>query len=85
LRRNCFLKDIIEGNVKGRIEVRGGGRAIGRKQLLDVFKRKRGYCKLIYETLDGSVWRAGFATACEPVVRQTTVLMNEGSFEALRA
>ena len=45
LRRNCFIKEVIEGNIEGRIEVTGW-RAIGRKQLLDDFKGKRGYCKL---------------------------------------
>jgi hypothetical protein len=41
LRRNCFLKYVIEGNIVGRIEmtVRRVGR---RKQLLDDLKEKRG-------------------------------------------
>jgi hypothetical protein len=40
LRRNCLLKEVIEGKIKGRIEVtRRRGRR--RKQLLDDFKKKK--------------------------------------------
>jgi hypothetical protein len=50
LRKNCFLKHVIEGKIEGRIEVteRGGRR---RKQLLDDLKEKRGYWKLKEEAL----------------------------------
>jgi hypothetical protein len=42
LRRNCFLNHIIEGKIKGGIEVTGrqGGR---RKHPLDDLKGRRGY------------------------------------------
>jgi hypothetical protein len=41
LRRNCLLKQVIEGKIKGRIEVtRRRGRR--RKQLLNGLKEKRG-------------------------------------------
>jgi hypothetical protein len=42
-RRNCLLKDVIEGNIEERTEVtRGrGGR---RKQLLNYMKEKTRYC-----------------------------------------
>jgi hypothetical protein len=52
--RNCFLKHIIEGNIKERMKVmgRGGG---GRKQLLDDLKEKREYWKLKEEALAHSV------------------------------
>jgi hypothetical protein len=40
-RRNCLLKHVIEGKIKGRIEVKGRrGRRC--KQLLDDRKEKRG-------------------------------------------
>ena len=43
LRRNCLLKQIIEGKIKGQIEVtRRRGRR--RKNLLDDLKDRRGYC-----------------------------------------
>ena len=42
LRRNCLLKQVIEGKIKGEIEVkRRQGRR--RKKLLDDFKDRRGY------------------------------------------
>jgi hypothetical protein len=42
-----------------------------RKQLLDDRKEKRGYCKLIEEELDRTVWRTGFGGRCGPVIRLT--------------
>ena len=43
LRRNCLLKQVIEGKIKGQIQVtRRQGRR--RKQLLDDIKDRRGYC-----------------------------------------
>jgi hypothetical protein len=50
LRRNCLLHRIIEGKVKGGIEVRRRGRR--RRKLLDDFKERRGYCHLKEEALD---------------------------------
>ena len=45
LRRNCLLKQVIEGKIKGGIEVtkRRGRRC---KKLLDDLKDRRGYCHL---------------------------------------
>jgi hypothetical protein len=40
LRRNCLLKHVIGGKLKGRIE-KTGGRERRRKQLLDDLKEKR--------------------------------------------
>jgi hypothetical protein len=51
LRRNCFLKHVIEGMVEGEIEVTER-QAIRRKQLLDNLQRTRGYCKLKDKVLD---------------------------------
>ena len=45
LRRNCLLKHVIEGKIKGQIEVtRRRGRR--RKKLSDDLKDRRGYCQL---------------------------------------
>ena len=51
LRRNCLLKQVIEGKIKGKIEVtkRQGRR---RKKLLDDLTDRRGYCHLKEEALD---------------------------------
>jgi hypothetical protein len=40
LRRNCFLKHVIEGKLEGRIEMTGR-RGRRRKQLLDDLKKKK--------------------------------------------
>ena len=54
LRRNCLLKQVIEGKIKGQIEVtkRRGRR---RKKLLDDLKDGRGYCQLKEGALDRTV------------------------------
>jgi len=67
LRRNCLLQQVIEGKIKGQIEVRrrGGKR---RKKLLDDLKGRRGYCQLKTETLDRSMWRNRFGRGFGPVV-----------------
>jgi hypothetical protein len=41
LRRNCFLKRVIEGRIKGEIELTGR-RGRRRRKLLDDFKERRG-------------------------------------------
>ena len=73
LRRNCLVKQIIEGKIKGQIEVtRRQGRR--RKKLLDDLKDRRGYCQLKEETLDRTMWRNRFGRGfgLGPVVWQTT-------------
>jgi hypothetical protein len=50
LRRNCLLKQVIEGKIKGQIETRSRGRRL--KKLLDDLKNRRGYCELKEEALD---------------------------------
>ena len=47
LRRNCLLKQVFEGKIKGEIEV-----TRRRKKLLDVLKDRRGYSHLKEEALD---------------------------------
>ena len=67
LRRNCLLKQVIEGKIKGQIEVtRRQGRR--RMKLLDDLKDRRGYCELKEEAVDRTVWRNRFARGFGPVV-----------------
>jgi hypothetical protein len=71
LRRNCLLKQVIEGKIKGEIEVtRRRGRR--HKKLLDDLKGRRGYSHLKEEALDRTMWRNHFAGGFGPVVRQNT-------------
>ena len=59
LRRNCLLKQVIEGKIKGEIEVtsRQGRR---RKKLLDDLKDRRRYSHLKEEAVDRNMWRDRF-------------------------
>jgi hypothetical protein len=67
LRRNCLLKEVIEGKIKGRIEVtRRRGRR--RMQLLDDLGDRRGYSNLKEEALDCIKWRNRFGRGSGPVV-----------------
>ena len=59
LRRNCLLKQVIDGKIKGEMEVkRRRGRR--RKKLLDDLKDRSGYSHLKEEALDCTVWRNRF-------------------------
>jgi hypothetical protein len=71
LRRNCLLQRVIEGKIKGGIEVRGR-RGRRRKKLLDDLKERRGYCHLKEESLDRTKRRVRFGRDFGPIVRQTT-------------
>jgi hypothetical protein len=51
LSRNSLLENVIEGKIKGRIEVTGR-RGKRRKKPLKDLKKKTGYCKLKEEALD---------------------------------
>ena len=64
LRINCFLQRVVEGRIKGRIEVTGR-RGRRRRQLLDDLKERRGYSHLKEAALDRSMWRCRFG----PVIR----------------
>jgi hypothetical protein len=79
LHRNCVLQQVIEGKIKGEIEVIGLRGRIRRK-LLDELKEMRGYSHLKEEALDRTMWRAGFGRGFGPVVRQTAKLMMSGVF-----
>ena len=67
LRINCLLQQVIEGKIKGQIEVtRRRGRR--RKKLLDNLKDRRGYCQMKEEALDRTVWRSRFGRGFGSVV-----------------
>ena len=72
LRRNCLLKQVIEGKIKGEMEV-----ARRRKKLLDDLKDRRGYSHLKEEALNRAIWRHRFGGGFGHVVRQITEWMNE--------
>ena len=59
LHRNCLLQRVIEGKIKGRIEVTGR-RERRRRKLMDDLKERRGYSHLKEEALDRTMWRAHF-------------------------
>ena len=67
LRRNCLLKQVIEGKIKGQIEVTRRRRR-RRKKLLEDLKDRRGYCQLKEEALDCIMWRNRFGRGCGPVI-----------------
>jgi hypothetical protein len=67
--RNCLLKHVFGGTIKGSIEVTGRGRR-RRKQLLDDLKGTRGYCKLKEEALDLILSGTRFGRVCGLLVRQ---------------
>ena len=68
---NCHLKQVIEGKIKGEVEVtRRRGRR--RKKLLDDLKDRRGYSHLNEEALNRTILRHRFGGGFGPVVRQNT-------------
>jgi hypothetical protein len=73
LRRNFLQQRVIEGKIKGRIEVTGRRGRI-RKKLLDDLKERRGHTHLKEDALDHTMWRARFGRGLGPVVR---LLMDE--------
>jgi hypothetical protein len=69
LRRNCLLKQVIEGKIEGEIEVteREGRRS---KHLLDdLQKTTEWYWKLKQAAPDRNLWKTRFGRGYEPVVR----------------
>jgi hypothetical protein len=71
LRRNCLIKQVIEGKINSGIEVTGR-RGRRRSKLLDDLKDRRGYSHLKEESLDRTMWRNHFGGGFGPVVRQST-------------
>jgi hypothetical protein len=71
MRRSCLQRQVIEGKIKGGIEVTGS-RGRRHRKLLDDLKERRGYSYMKEEALDRIMWRACFGRGFGPVVRQTT-------------
>ena len=69
--RNCIGKLIVDGKIKGRIEV-SGRQGRRRKQLFDDLKETRGCWKLKEGALRRTEWRTCFGRGYGPVARQTT-------------
>ena len=68
LRRNCLLKQVIEGKIKEEMDVaRRRGRR--RKKLLDDLKDRRVYSHLKEEVLDRTMWRHHFGGSFVSIVR----------------
>jgi hypothetical protein len=67
--------------MEGRIEMARRRTRRG-KQLLDDLKETRGYWKLKEKALYLTPWRTRFGRGYEPVVRQTTDLMNSVKIQA---
>jgi len=59
LRRNCLLQRVIEGKIKGGIEV-AGRRGRRRRKLLHDLKERRGYSHLKEDALDSPCVEASF-------------------------
>jgi len=67
LRRNCLLKQVIEGKIKEEMEVPRRC-----KKLLDDLKDRREYSHLKEEAHDRTIWRHRFGGGFGPVIRQNT-------------
>jgi len=71
LRRNCLLQRVIEGKIKGDVEVTGR-RGRKRRKLLDDLKERRGYCHLKEEAPDRTVSRVRFGDRSDRKTRKKT-------------
>jgi hypothetical protein len=71
LHRNCLLQRVLEGKIKGEMEVtRRRGRR--REKLLYELKVRRGYSYFKEEALNRAVWRNRFGRGIGPAIRQST-------------
>ena len=70
LRRNCLIRQAIEGKIKGEMDVTIR-RDRRHKKLLDDLKEGKGYFNLREDVLNRSMWRNRFGGAIGPVIRQT--------------
>jgi hypothetical protein len=70
LRRNCLLRQVIKGKIKGGIEVIYRQERRCRK-IVDDLKERRGYSHLKEEALDRTMWRGRVGQSFGLVVRQT--------------
>ena len=71
LHRNCLLEQVMEGKIKGEMEVTRRRRR-RRKKLLDDLKDGRGYSHLKEEALDRTLWMNRFTGGFGTVVKQNT-------------
>jgi len=71
LRRNCLLQKVIEGKIKGGIEVTEK-RGRRRRKLLDDLKERRGYSHLKEEAVDRTMWRVRFGDRSDRKTRKKT-------------
>jgi len=69
LRRNCLLKQVIEGKIKEEMEL-ARRRRRRRKKLLDDLKDRRGHSHLTEEALDRTMWKHRFGGGFGPIVRE---------------
>jgi hypothetical protein len=65
---HILRRQVIEGKIKGGMEVTGR-RGRRRRKLLNDLKERRGYSHLKEEALDRTMWRARFWRGFGPVVR----------------
>jgi hypothetical protein len=73
LRRNCLLRRVTEGKIKGGIKVTGKQRRRRRRwKLLYDLKERRGYSHLKEEALVNTMWTAHFERGFGSVIRNTT-------------
>ena len=70
LHRNCLIRQVIEGKIKGEMEVTRRGRR--RKNSLDDLREGRGFSHLKEEALNYIIWSNHFGGGTGPVIRQTT-------------
>jgi hypothetical protein len=70
LSSNCLLQQVIEGKIKGGMEMKGR-RGRRRRKLLDDLRETRGYSHLKEGAVDRNMLRARFGRGFGPVVRQT--------------
>ena len=70
LRRNCLIRQVTEGKIKGEAEVtRRRGRR--HKKLPDDLREGRGYSHLKEKALNCTMWGDRFGGGIGPVIRQT--------------
>jgi len=71
LRRNGLLKQVIEGQIEGKLEVAEGWERRSKQLLGDLEKRTK-YCNLKKEALDRPLWRTCCGRGYGPIIRQLT-------------
>ena len=69
--RNCLLKQVMDGKIKGEMKVTRRQRR-RYKKLLDDLKDRRRHSHLKEEALDRTMWRNRFGGGFVPVIRQNT-------------